>query len=509
MKSTIMVNIAGPMFGLSLLLLGIGILAATKVQQQQRVNADLITREVNALLAVEELYIVVRDIRHELNLYLRTREPRSLDNIAGYIRSAKEPMELAKQLARTKTESQLISNVESGYQDFLTRFNEIVSDETHAERDQSLAELNDQFLESRIFAPIRRCIGHNRDIVERTIQAGTSTANQMRIGFLLLGITGSIAGLVFGLGIARAITRSFVQLDVSVRSVSGKLKGISPPVQISHIGDLQGLDFNIRQLEGEIGEVVERLQRRELEVLRGEQLAVVGQLAAGVAHELRNPLMPVKVLVQSAIEKGDAGALRGAELQIVNDEIQRLEKSIQAFLDFARPPVLESVRAEIQEIIRRAVDLIATHAIRKQVTLELEMPQQPVFCLVDGPQLRQVLLNLFLNSFDAMQQGGRIHVRLSEINEPWAETVSLQDALRIRNSAHTDSIEITVTDSGPGFAQDMLAHVFEPFVTTKETGTGLGLSICERIITAHGGTILARNASTGGAEFVIRIPHRI
>jgi signal transduction histidine kinase len=503
-----MLNVAGPMFALSLLLLGVGILAASNVQEQQRVNADLITREVNAMLAVEELYIVVRDIRHELNLYLRTHDIRNLDNISAFLNSARAPIELTKMLARTETESQLIATVDEGYLEFVKRFDRLMKDVPESERDQQLMQLGNTFLEDRIFEPIRKCIGHNRDIVARTTESGATTAHQMRLGFLLLGITGGIAGLVIGLGIARAITRSFIQLDVSVRSVSGKLRGTGGPVQISHSGNLQGLEISIRQLEDEIGEVVERLQRREMEVLRGEQLAVVGQLAAGVAHELRNPLMPVKMLVQASIEKGPDGALRGDELKIVNEEIQRLEQTIQSFLDFARPPALESHRLDVRDIISRSAELVSVQRMRHHVQLELVLPDTPVYCSVDGPQLRQVLLNLFLNSFDAMPDGGTIRVELNSCSEPSAEVLSLHDAMRVRTFSDSDWVQIVVTDSGRGFPPEMLPRVFEPFVTTKETGTGLGLSICERIISAHGGTIAASNSETSGARFVIRLPCR-
>lgn len=508
MKSTIMLNVAGPMFGLSLLLLGVGILAASNVERQQKTNADLITREVNAMLAVEELYIVVRDIRHELNLYLRTHEDRHLTNISDYLENARKPIELSKQLARTDTESELISIVDAGYVEFVKRFDGLLKNVPESERDHELNQLSSTFLENRIFEPIRKCIGHNRSVVDRTTESGTATARQMRIGFLLLGITGSIAGLVFGLAIARAITRSFIQLDVSVRSVAGKLRGATDAVQISHFGDLQGLELSIRQLEDEIGEVVERLQCREMEVLRGEQLAVVGQLAAGVAHELRNPLMPIKVLVQATLEKGGDASLRGQELRIVNEEICRLEKTIQSFLDFARPPAIEAARTDIREIIQRSAELVRTQSIRNDVRLEFELPNHPVCCVVDGPQLRQVLLNLYLNSFDVMPDGGCVHVTLTQSAENADEMFSLHDALRVRNVPDSEWVNIVLTDTGPGFPAEVLPKVFQPFMTTKETGTGLGLSICERIILAHGGTISAKNGERGGAVFTIRLPCR-
>ncbi|MGV2340343.1 MAG UNVERIFIED_CONTAM: hypothetical protein LVR18_42265 [Planctomycetaceae bacterium] len=117
--------------------------------------------------------------------------------------------------------------------------------------------------------------------------------------------------------------------------MAGQLNEVAAPVQISRLTDLQGVEQGVRQLESELGNMVGRLQRQESEILRSEQLATVGQLAAGMAHELRNPLTPVKMLVQGAIERGPSHGLSGRDLQIVSDEVLRLEKSIQTFLDFA------------------------------------------------------------------------------------------------------------------------------------------------------------------------------
>jgi hypothetical protein len=160
MKSTIMLNVAGPMFALSLLLLGVGILAASNVERQQKTNAELITREVNAMLAVEELYIVVRDIRHELNLYLRTHEDRHLSNISDLLVNARRPIELTKQLARTDTESDLIAIVDAGYVEFVKRFDGLLKNVPESDRDFELNQLSNTFLEHRIFEPIRKCMVH-------------------------------------------------------------------------------------------------------------------------------------------------------------------------------------------------------------------------------------------------------------------------------------------------------------------------------------------------------------
>jgi signal transduction histidine kinase len=334
-----------------------------------------------------------------------------------------------------------------------------------------------------------------------------------------------------GTAIARTIGRSIVQLNVSVRGVAGRLSDVTGPVIFSRTGDLAAIEAGMRKLEGDIGNVVERLQQRETELLRAEQLARVGQLAAGLAHELRNPLMPMKVLVQAAIERDDGEGLKGRSLKVLNDEIGRLENSIQTFLDFARPPVPEKTSGDVREIVSGTLELVAGRAHQQNVDIQTQLPAKAVNAQVDRAQIRQLILNLLLNALDALPTGGRIEVVLEpqatppviRAPEPSPEsnedaysqsTFSEHDAMRLLYEPPRPTAKpavrwwaVRIADSGSGIPTEMLATIFEPFVTTKETGTGLGLSICRRVATAHGGQLLAANRPTGGAEFTLLLPY--
>jgi signal transduction histidine kinase len=193
-------------------------------------------------------------------------------------------------------------------------------------------------LTTLVIEPLKECIEEDKRVVEITKAASEEAARQLTIGFLLLGVCGGIAGILWGLGMSRAIGRSMVQLNVSIRGASSKLSDLRGAVTVMHRGDLAGLEAGIKALELNVFSAVEQLQQRERDLLRSEQLARVGQLVAGMAHELRNPLMPMKMLVQAAIERRDDQSLRGRSLEVLNEEISRLEQSIQSLLDFARPP---------------------------------------------------------------------------------------------------------------------------------------------------------------------------
>jgi signal transduction histidine kinase len=231
---------------------------------------------------------------------------------------------------------------------------------------------------------------------------------------------------------------------------------------------------------------VQKLQQREREVRRAERLAAVGQLAAGVAHEIRNPLTSIKLLIQTSRRDPAAGGLSEEDLDLIEQEIQRLEQAVQTFLNYARPPKLERSPCDLTLLVRRTFGLVRGRAESQHVTLQFKEPEHPLVIDADRGQLQQVLVNLALNALDAMPQGGTLDVRVVRKSE--------------------NEVELTVTDSGTGIAPDVLNQLFEPFVTAKETGLGLGLVVSRRIVEDHGGTITGANRKEGGACFVIRLP---
>jgi signal transduction histidine kinase len=493
MGDRFLLKIVVPLVGISLMLLGLGAVAAWNVQNQQAISSTLITREVESMLAAQDVYVGMLKIRHQLNQYLRSRDRPYFDAIPTLHAETERQLVLAQSLARTVEEQELIGVVSTGYARFWSDFQRISDPRFAGDRDMAYAALIDTTLTETILDPGQRYIEYNRGVVERTTEASRATSNKMRQGFLLLGVCGGAGGLVAGLGIARAISRSIVQLDVSVRSVAGKLNQVAGPVQVSRVGGFRELEEGMQAMENHITTIVERLQRSEMEVLRNEQLAAVGQLAAGIAHELRNPLMPMKMLVQAALDRDDGRGLHGRQLEVVDEEIARLEHSIQMFLDFARPTPPEKSIFDLVAIAEQTLELVAGRAEQQGVILRDRLPAMSRSIEADCGQIRQVLLNLLLNSLDAQPNGGEILVELETPESSKARGEAPRYTLR-------------VSDTGSGLPDTLLQRIFEPFVTTKETGTGLGLSICQRIITAHGGEIRARNRPKGGAEFTILLP---
>jgi two-component system sensor histidine kinase PilS (NtrC family) len=233
------------------------------------------------------------------------------------------------------------------------------------------------------------------------------------------------------------------------------------------------------------------IKRLEAQMRHADRLAAIGRLAAGLAHEIRNPIASIRgsveVLRQNLKPQGADRRL----MDIVLRESDRLDGTITEFLEFSRPRRLQPMPTDVTQMIDEVLLLISQGG--QGMRIVKEYPDGTVKAYVDAAQIRQALWNLCRNSLDAMPQGGDLRV-----------VARLAAAER---EAERALVEIVVEDSGPGIAAEHLPNIFEPFFTTKPNGTGLGLAIVHRIIQEHEGEIRVETAWSGGARFVILLPN--
>lgn len=353
------------------------------------------------------------------------------------------------------------------FEEYLTLWQALPA-EPNQERMVRLEEVT-RFLEQKVLARCVEIESFNDQQIQQTAEQHERVLGQLAWGMAGISALGGIAGLVFGYGAARSLSRSIHRLQVRIRDAAGKLATTDlPEIVFIQEDGFHSLNEQLDRLTIRIEQVVQQLQERELEVLRAKQLAAVGQLAAGIGHEIRNPLTAIKMLVQSAIEAGDEGGLSSDDLLIVEAEIRRMERSLQAFLEFARPPKPERRTVELQAVLGQVLSLIRGRAEKQRVAVEVALPPGRVTLWADPNQLQQLFVNLVLNALDAMPQGG---------------TLTLQ--------GHIESgrVVVEVRDTGAGVSPELIPRLFEPFVSNKETGLGLGLAISRRIAEDHGGTI--------------------
>ena len=273
----------------------------------------------------------------------------------------------------------------------------------------------------------------------------------------------------------------FGELARAFSMMSEKLKNAYDRLQ----NKLGMTDQELVKTNRELQQTMIELKRNQEKLVQSEKLAVLGEMAACVAHEVRNPLSVIRSSAQLLIGKDQE---KVAELvQFIQEEVSRLDGVVENFLRFSRPVKVSLAMEDFNEVVEYASRVIDDKAGEKDVRVRMDFSPEMEKCELDREQFRQLLMNLLLNAIDASPSGGTV-------------TVSTY--------SETDWNIVTVSDEGPGIPSGVKDHLFEPFITTKREGTGLGLSISQQISRAHKGELEVKETGKHGTCFLIRVPRK-
>jgi signal transduction histidine kinase len=502
MNRKILFQVAAPALLIGLLLVGTCLVGAWSIQRLQNNLSRILSRNVASLQAALELENSLRQLRYHSLLYLTGPSEESLKQIEQDESNFETALRQAREAAHTEKAHELVAHIEAGYRKYHEEMAQLREEVTGKGRKFDFREVARTHPIRHVVDPCQELRRSDKAQVQETVAESEEVSRQARWALLLLGIAGPVGGLLCGYGIVRGLNRSIARLRVRVHDVVHRLRA---PLRAAHPeamknsddlidvgsltvasdGDLADLDRQLGHVLGRVEEVMERLRRQHWDMLRAEQLAAVGQLAAGVAHEVRNPLTAMKLLVEAALRPGPRAGLTQEDLQVIRGEIVRLEETVEHFLSFTRLPAPKREVRDLRDTIGPSLDLVRARARRQGVEIEVVAPPEAILVEVDPGQFHQVVLNLLLNALDMMPRGGRVTVRLEAAGE---------------------FARLSVCDTGPGIAAEMTGRLFMPFASTKPTGTGLGLSLARRIVEEHGGSISGANAPGGGACFSIVLP---
>ncbi len=235
----------------------------------------------------------------------------------------------------------------------------------------------------------------------------------------------------------------------------------------------------------ELEEAYNKLQNSFEQVRRADRLSALGELSAGMAHEIRNPLGSIKGGIEIIEGEIDRNSKKYEFVQIIKKEINRLDSIISEFLTYARPKIPHKSKHDMNDIIGSVVRLVEKEAKRQGVKIVVELAEELPEIMMDGEQIKQAILNVVLNGIQAIGNEG---------------------TLFLRSSLKGEYVHVSVKDTGRGIRDDELDKLFDPFFTTRDHGTGLVLSISYQIVKTHGGDIEVNRPPDGGAEFVITLP---
>jgi signal transduction histidine kinase len=395
----------------------------------------------------------------------------------------------ARSTAHTETEKELLDRLQSTNRSFEMKLGEIAAlSRKGGDRKAADVLINQlQQIYEQAYPLCESLIQVNMDRIDRATAATEQRASRwLRISVVGGALTICLGGLLIGMFFLKII----FPLRKMARTAKEFTAGTTPAAETLPGDELDAIGKQMRRLMANVVDTQSSLQQSQERLASMEKLASVGKLAASVAHELRNPLTGMKMWLYSLRKSVSDRPDLDEKLQVISDEITRLEAIIRNFLEFSRPPTLKRENVPLAEIVEKTLVLLQPRFEEKGLRLECDLPPQPIRLYADPQQFRQVLLNLLGNALDATPEGGQISLRA------WTETVAAGRARAM----------MRIQDTGPGVPESVRQHIFEPFYTTKEGGTGLGLCIAANIIARHGGQLVLEESSNPGAVFTLWIP---
>jgi two-component system sensor histidine kinase HydH len=230
---------------------------------------------------------------------------------------------------------------------------------------------------------------------------------------------------------------------------------------------------------------VTQIRELEQEVARSRHLTSISSLAAGVAHEIRNPLSSIKGFAVYLKDRLQSDSEDKKTADIIVAEVERLNRVITQLIEFARPLELKKEKTRVSDLVGHAIKLIEAEAHKSNVEININMAKQEPAVEVDADKIKQVLLNIFLNALAAMKNGGRLDISLGQ---------------------EKDGLCVVIVDTGIGIAEADLPRVYDPYFTSKPAGTGLGLAVVQKIMEAHGGRIAVESSKGRGTQVSLLFP---
>jgi signal transduction histidine kinase len=308
-----------------------------------------------------------------------------------------------------------------------------------------------------------------------------------RLMLIFIGCGGLLLGAFGAVLLARRITGPLKKLVEGTVKISKE--DFSQKIDITSQDEIGNLAQSFNDMSRKLLLARERMEAASKKLVQAEKLASIGRISAGIAHEIRNALTSVKLNIQKLVQSDRLDEIEKEHLSISQEGIGQMEKFIKELLDFTRVSELNLDRFSIGQILDESIKTLADTLELKKVVLEKSYEKGLPQVLVDADKLKQVFLNILRNSFEAVEEKGKINISLSLLKE--------KEGSKIR---------VFISDNGCGIPEKNREAVFEPFYTTKASGIGLGLPNARKIIEQHRGTIRVKENAAKGTSFEILIP---
>ena len=307
-----------------------------------------------------------------------------------------------------------------------------------------------------------------------------------------------------------------VLVVIMVKRPINKLIGTMTEVEQGNFDvkvDIKNKD-ELGQLGNSFNSMIARLERTNMELLRhhemqlqqAEKMATIGELASGIAHEIKNPLAGIGAAIQVLADEFD---LRNTHSEVVDEimlQLDRLNKNTRDLLSFARPAEPRFLSGDLNEVVSKAVFFVRKQAEKQKIGIKEELEKQIPKIFLDPEQMQQVFLNIMLNAVQATPEGGNLTISTQKKPEIVPVIIGAPGVRGSKDNVSRERIEISFSDTGKGITEEHLKKIFNPFFSTKHRGTGLGLAISRNIVEKHGGHIEVKSKPGRGTNVTVVLP---
>jgi signal transduction histidine kinase len=449
--------------------------------QMDRIVSGIVDRDIAAFQFAEALETALINQKGFVSYYFLDGDPEWLRKLGEYRRIFRDRLEIALKPAGSDPERNIIEQVASEYGQYTAEKDRVI--ELHQKGDQAAREALHRSVRFRFFNILDLCEKYKSLHTDRINRAAVSSRSQ---AWTLRVIAAAAMAAAFSIAAILAFVLIF--------QVLGPIRRLS--LETGRTGGDQGFQNEIQTLQKGVEGLLEDVDQTQIELkrsrehlLQAEKMAMVGKLAAGMAHSIRNPFTSVKMRLFSLSRTLKLSASQNDDFTVISEEIRHIDQIVQNFLEFSRPPKLKMQSVRLSAVVENALQLLEHRIKFYDVDIRVSPLNLPVEVEGDPEQLKEVLVNLIVNACEAMGKGGSILIEEG-----------------FRHASAGPEAFIRMRDSGPGIPESIREKVFQPFFTTKDEGTGLGLSIAARIMEEHGGKLDLESNPGKGATFTLTLP---
>jgi signal transduction histidine kinase len=450
--------------------------------EMERLLTIVTEKELAAFQTAEALEMALANQKGFLSYYFIEGNPEWLRQLGEYRQIFKERLKDALSLADSEDEEKVLRRIKTEYAHYVEVKDRVIGLYQMGNREEGI-RLHRQVRD--IFFSVLELCENFKDIHAQKIKQVKSDNQAEAAKLRVIAAAAVIAGVLLAVLLAFVLGH---QILSPVRRLAAEAEGSLGPEKDED--EVSALSRSVRGLLQNVDRTQSELQKSRESLLQIEKMALVGKLAAGMAHSIRNPFTSVKMRLFSLSRSLEFTDTQKEDFEVIAEEIRRIDTIVQNFLEFSRPPklVMQSISPSV--VVDQTIQLLQHRLKSYDVDVRIERRQPLPEIDADPEQLKEVLVNLVINACEAMEGGGAIVIQEKEVLNP----------------ANGRMAVIRVSDNGPGIADSIRDRVLQPFFTTKEEGTGLGLSIAVRIVEEHGGLINIETNPDEGATFIISLP---